>query len=119
MISATIQTVLQQICNSFSPVVNSDTLPATPFCVHEEKVSSPLRDKEGIYGFDYDLTVVVVGDTDSQVDPIVESIIETIEMLSNSTIDQASFESSTGLQYDNENKRFHNQLNFKLLTNNL
>lgn len=119
MINATIQAVLQQICNSFSPVINSDVLPATPFCVHDEKINTPLRTKEGIYGYEYDLTVVVVGDTDSQADPIVESIVEAIEMLTGNGIDQATFESSTGLEYDSENLKFHNQLSFKVVTFNL
>lgn len=119
MISASIQSILQQICDSYGPVVNSDVLPATPFCVHEEKIGNTLRTKEGIYGFEYNVNVLVVGDSDTQIDPVVEQIVESLEMLSNSAIDESIFEGSSGLQYDLENKKFHNQLNFKVLTNNL
>lgn len=119
MISEIIQGILEQICDSYGPVINSDTLPVAPFCIHEEKVEFPLRTKEGIYGFQYDLSVTIVGDNDSQVDPIMEGVLESLEQLSNNDVDDAWFEGSTGLQYDDEKKKFYNTLNFKVLTNNL
>lgn len=119
MIRDKIQTVLESLVSSYSPAVNTDVLPATPFCVHEEKIISTLRDKMGIYGFEYALGVLVIGDSDSQLDPIVENIIKTIEMLSDSVIEACTFENSDGLQYDEELLKYHHQLNFKVITNNL
>ncbi len=119
MINIKIQSVLEAIVSSFSPVVNTDVLPVTPFCVHDTKVAATLRTKEGIYGFEYDLGVMVVGDTEEQIDPVVENIIDAIEMLSDGVIEECRFETMGGLQYDPDLLKFHNQLNFKVITNNL
>lgn len=119
MIKDKIQSVLEAIIPSFSPVVNSDKLPNTPFCVHDTKITNTFRDKQGIYGFEYELGVMVVGDTEAQIDPAVESIIETLEMTTDDVIEKCSFETMSGLQFDQDLLKYHNQLNFKVITNNL
>ncbi len=119
MISAKIQSMLQQICDSYGIVVNSDDLPVTPFCVHDEKLNTTLRTKEGVYAYEYDLGILIVGDSDAMLNPVVASVISALEGFSDSIIDNASLESSTGLQYDIDNHKFHNQLNFKVVTFNL
>lgn len=119
MIKDNIQTVLEGILDSYSPVVNSDDLPQTPFCIHETKISETLRDKSGIYGYEYDLGVMIVGDSETQIDPMVEMVIDTLEMTIDDDIDEIRFTTMSGLQYDQDSNKFHNQLNFKCTTNKL
>lgn len=119
MIKDAIQAVLENIVSSFSPAVTSDKLPVTPFCVHDAKISETLREKEGIYGHQYELGIMVIGDDDAQIDPVVVSIISAIEAYTNTVIEECLFETMSGLQYDDDLKLYHNQLNFKVLTNNL
>lgn len=119
MIGTNIQSVLEQICDSYGTIINSDTLPMTPFCVHDENISETLRDKDGIYGFVHDVSIMIVGDDDAQLDPLVESVVETMELLSDGLIEETVFVSSSGLKLDEDKGKYYIELNFKCTTNNL
>lgn len=122
MITDAIQSVLNNIVDSYSPIVDSDSMPAGAFAVHTEEVTDVLRDKEGIYGFEYAVNITIVADSQAVIDPLTLDITEAMEQLtgeiSGTTIEQSQFKSSMGATWDDDKKKYYDQLTFTVQTLN-
>ena len=123
MITDAIQSVLTPIVNAYSPIIESDVLPAGVFAVHHEDVIETLRDKEGIYGFVYSVLVTVVGDSQELMDPIIDTIILTFEIIKDlsitgTLIDDVELKTTLGITWNDEKKKYYDELTFLFTTQN-
>lgn len=123
MITDAIQSVLEGISiNAFSPIFESDSMPAGLFAVHTEDISETLRDKSGVYGFVHNVSITVVADSQETIDPATCQIVEAIELLygtvQGTKIEESRFESSQGVTWDDEKKKYFDHLVFIIQTQN-
>lgn len=122
MITDAIQTILEDLVNSFSPIVESDIIPNGIFAVHQEDIAETFRDKEGIYGFIYNVQVSIIGDSQETMDPIIEDIINEIEAttgeVNGTVIEESELNTSQGILWDDEKKKYYDKLNFLVQTKN-
>ncbi len=122
MITDAIQTILSPLVNSFSPIVETDVIPTGIFAVHQEDVADMLRDKEGIYGFIYNVQVTVIGESQEDMEPVIDDIItafETVTGITNGTIiEESQLNSSQGITWDDEKKKYYDKINFLVQTKN-
>jgi len=122
MITDAIQLILNAVVNSFSPVVDTDAFPEGVFAVHQEEITDTLRDKKGIYGFEYSVSITVVADTQEEIDPVTEQITDLLEEangdVAGTVFEEVNFTSSLGVTFDEEKKKFYDQLTFLIQTKN-
>ena len=122
MITDAIQLILNAVVNSFSPVVDTDNFPSGVFAVHQEEIADTLRDKEGIYGFEYSVIINVIADTQEEIDPITEQIANLLEEASGdiagTIFEEVNFVSSLGVTFDEEKQKFYDQITFSITTKN-
>jgi len=123
MITDAIQSVLEGISiNAFSPIFDTDNMPVGLFATHVETIAEKLKDKEEIYGYVHNVAITVVADSQEQIDPATVQIAETIELLSGTVegtiIEESQFISSEGVAWDNELKKYFDQLIFTVQTKN-
>lgn len=124
MITDAIQSILNTLgVNSFSPVVESDSIPEGLFCVHNESVTEALRDKEGTFGKIYDLSITLVANSVAEIDNMADIINGTLEAtngkVENTLIDEIILKSTMGVIWDDEKKKYYNTINFSIETQNL
>jgi hypothetical protein len=122
MITDAIQSILEPIVNSFSPIINSDKAPRGISVVHSEEFDGELRDKEGVYGYEYNLTVTVIGDSQDDVDPMVDQVIDALEEsigeFAGITIEEVITQSSKGVAWDDDKKKYFDEVIFYVQTKN-
>jgi len=122
MITEAIQLIIDAVVDSFSPIINSDKLDPGVLAVHQEEITQTLRDKKGIYGYEYTVTLTVIGDTQEEIDPIVEQITDLLESaegdVSGTIFEEVNFQSSLGVTWDDEKKKYYDQLTFLIQTKN-
>ena len=122
MITDAIQSLLSPLVNAYSPIIESDILPTGVFGVHHEDIVETFRDKEGIYGFNYNVIITIVGDTQEEIDPITDEIITAFEAtnseISGTLIDEVELKSSIGITWNDEKKKYYDELTFLFTTQN-
>ena len=122
MITEAIQLIIDAVVNSFSPVVDTDNSPKGVFAVHQEDIAQTLRDKKGIYGFEYNVVIHVTADTQEEIDPVTVQITNLLEEasgdISGTVFEGVNFISSLGVTFDEEKKKFYDQLTFLIQTKN-
>lgn len=122
MITDAIQSILDPLVNSYSPIIESDNLPEGVFAVHQEFILDTLKDKEEIYGFIYDVAVTVVSDSQEELDlainTLTEEIIEAQGDISGTIFEEVELKSTQGVTWDDEKKKYYDKITFTVQTKN-
>lgn len=122
MITDAVQLLISPFVSSFSPIIESDELPAGVFAIHQEDIRNTLRDKDGIYGYEYNVQITVIGDSQDDIDPVTGLIIDLFEPLSGTysetIIEEVNTSRSQGVTWDNEKKKYYDQITFSIATKN-
>jgi hypothetical protein len=123
MMTDAIQSILSTIVNSYAVIVESDDIPSGTFAVHQEDLSASLRDKEGVFGYIYNVAITVVSespdDIDTKIAAIITAMIAASGTVSSTTIEEVLFSSSEGKAWDDEKKRYYDLITFSVETKNL
>ena len=120
MISEAIQTkVAGVVTNTFIHIAPETAV--APFAVHSE-AGVPLRTKEGIEGYEYDVNVIIVTASASQRETYAAQVIAAIEALSGTTtnstaVDEARYISDNPA-FDEELELYGTNMFFKVITSN-
>ena len=122
MITEAIQSILEPHVNSYSPIVESDILPDGVFLIHQENIIDTLRDKTEIYAMVYNVAVIIIGDSQEDIDPIIDTVITEIltcegEILG-TIIEDIELKGTQGTTWDDEKKKYYDKITFTVQTKN-
>lgn len=122
MITDVVQSIINPIVNAFSPIVESDILPTGVFAVHQEDIIETFRDKSGIYGYLYNVSIIVVAEDQEALDPITGQVIDALcamyGLITGTVVDEVLFQSTNGVAWDDEKKKYYDQITFTIQTKN-
>jgi hypothetical protein len=118
--------ILQALHTTLNPIVPAypligDIEATTPFCMYKAD-AAPIRDKSGIVGYTYTVSIGIVDVTIESVNTLTESITAAIAAMSG-TINNTEIKSvlqtdESGIYYADTDKVYINDLEFKFYTNN-
>ncbi|MEI7524548.1 MAG: hypothetical protein WCJ95_09475 [Mariniphaga sp.] len=122
MITDAIQSILEPHVNSYSPIVESDIFPEGVFVIHQEDIIETLRDKSEIYAMIYNVAVIIIGDSQEDIDPVIDTVITEIltcegEILG-TIIEDIELKGTQGTTWDDEKKKYYDKITFTVQTKN-
>lgn len=97
-------------------------MPKRPFAVHKERMLEIERTKDGIVGYRFECSVIIIHDEAEAVDTLREQVISTMEAttgtVAGTDIELIENTGNDGPQWDDETHTFYDNIYFEIETLN-